>query len=109
MSFKGANLRSVTGSFGNPKTTPGLTPFEQADYNLAKFVLNAQLSMELDSIVRRVSALEKMRDKFLILLDTSESVTLVFSTKKRLEEIEEELVAAEFVLQTICATYGQEM
>ena len=102
-------MQSVTGSFGNPKTTPGLTPFEQADYNLAKFVLNAQLSMELDSIVKRISALEKMRDKFSALLSATENVTLVFSTKKRLEEIEEELIAAEFVLQTICVTYGQEM
>ena len=102
-------MQSVTGSFGKPKTTSGLTPFEQADYNLAKFVLNAQLSMELDSVIKRISALEKMRDRFSALLDTTESVTLVFSTKKRLEEIEEELVAAEFVLQALCATYGQEM
>ncbi len=102
-------MQNITGSISQESTGPKLTPFEQADYNLAKFALNAQLSMELDSVVKRLSALEVMKTRMNRLLETSESVTLLFSVKSRLSEIEEEIVAAEFLLQTICAAYGQDI
>ena len=100
---------SVTGSLEQKVEGPKLTPFEQADYNLAKFVMSAQLHYELDVVIKRLNALEKMKKRFIAVLETSESVTLAFSTKSRIAEIDEEIAATEFVLNTLCETYDQEM
>ena len=102
-------MQHLTGSLKQNKEGPKLTPFEQADYNLARFVLNAQLAHELESIVERLDALEKMKNRFTKLLESNENVTLAFSVKGRLSEIEEEIIATEFLLQAVCSTYNQEM
>ena len=100
-------MYNLTGSLNDKPSRPKLTPFEQADYNLAKFVLNAQLSNELDSIVKRLDALERMKKRLTRLLKNTESVTVTIATKARLAEIEEEMIATEFLLQAVCSTYTQ--
>lgn len=100
-------MQNVTGSLINKPTRPKLTPFEQADYNAAKFVLNAQLSEELNSILKRLDALERMKKRLGKLLENTESVTVTVSTKSRLAEIEEEIIATEFLLQAVCSAYTQ--
>tara|TARA_B100000683_G_scaffold258505_1_gene281304 strand:+ start:200 stop:511 length:312 start_codon:yes stop_codon:yes gene_type:complete len=103
-------LHNLSGSFGQKQSNPQLTPFEQADYNLTKFVLNAQLSSELDAVMKRLAALEKMKSKFQVLLEgITGNVSLAISTRSRLAEIEEEIIATEFLLQAVCETYSQEM
>ena len=102
-------MHNLSGSFGQKQSKPQLTPFEQADYNLAKFVLNAQLSSELDAVLKRLDALEKMKSRFEVLLEgITENVSLTISTRGRLAEIEEEIIATEFLLQAVCETYFQE-
>ncbi|MBM93961.1 MAG: hypothetical protein CMF51_04350 [Legionellales bacterium] len=103
-------MHNLSGSFGQKQSNPQLTPFEQADYNLTKFVLNAQLSSELDAVMKRLAALEKMKSKFQVLLEgITGNVSLAISTRSRLAEIEEEIIATEFLLQAVCETYSQEM
>lgn len=102
-------MHNLSGSLGQKQSNPQLTPFEQADYNLAKFVLNAQLSSELNAVIKRLTALEKMRTKFKVLLEgITGNISLAISTKSRLTEIEEEIIATEFLLQAVCETYSQE-
>ena len=103
-------MYSVSGSLDQSvEEGPKLTPFEQADYNLAKFVMSAQFHYELDSVLKRIDALEKVKKRCEDLIETSESVTIKLATKKNLAEIEEELMATDFVLQALCETYNKEV
>ena len=103
-------MYSVTGSLDQSvEEGPKLTPFEQAEYNLAKFVVSAQFHHELDSVLKRIDALEKVKKRCESVLKNSESVTIKLATKKNLSEIEEELMATEFILQALCESYNKEI
>ena len=100
-------MQNVTGSVDTKKERK-LTPFEQADYNLAKFVINAQLSEQLQAAVDQLQALEILEEKYETAIKNSETFIMGVSHGRRLADIKDEMAAVEFLIKTICIAYEHE-
>ena len=104
-------LQNVTGSAGKVSSKK-LTPFEQAEYNLVKFALNAQLSQDIYDLVIQLEALEKLKKKYSLAVESlegDEESLIRIRAKRRLLAVEDELTAVEYLLQTVCGSADEEM
>lgn len=100
-------MQNVTGSIGSEKEAK-LTPFEQADYNLARFVVNVQLSDQLQVAIKQLEALEILKKRYETALEGNESFTTGLPSRQRLLAIKDEIATVEFLIKTICIAHEQE-
>jgi len=91
-------LYDLSGSMGKGKTGPQLTPFEQAEYNIAMFATRAILTEELDELVRQSAALEKLKE---IAMSAEPGIL----TSQRVAIIERELKTIDDMIQRICESF----
>lgn len=103
-------MQSVTGSMD--KGPKKLTPFEQAEYNIARFVLNVQLTNDLQDLISQSNALESTKKKYTSAIksftDNEENILVLRQLKRRLSTVESEIHAVDYLIQTVCGTMNED-
>ena len=103
-------MQSVTGSMD--KSPRKLTPFEQAEYNMARFVLNVQLTNDLQDLISQSNSLESAKEKYINAIasftDSEENSLVLRQLEKRLSIVKSELQAVDYLIQTVCGDMNED-
>lgn len=78
-----------------------LTPFELAEYNVAKFTANVTMNYELNELLDRIAFLEDLK----VIAQNAITGSLSDRDRKDMSAIEKEIATSELSLQIFCDLY----
>lgn len=99
-------MQKLSGSIG--QTTDSLTPFERAEYNVAKFAINIRSSHELNELLDRLQFLNNMKG-ITSFIDIPAGSTFESGVSNYDYAVDKEIASLELAIRIYCEAYSRSM
>lgn len=99
-------MQKLSGSIG--QITDSLTPFERAEYNVAKFAINIRSSHELNELLDRLQFLNSMKS-IASFVDTPDGDTFESGVEDYSYVVDKEIASLELAIRIYCEAYSKSM
>ena len=90
------------------QTIDNLTPFERAEYNVAKFAINIRSSHELNELLERLQFLNSMKG-IASFVDVPGEGTLESGVENYDYAVDKEIASLELAIRIYCEAYSKSM